>query len=186
MSEKQIRDILRDVCADLDRHSRQVVRQGVRKIVLPTVLGAGLALSPGCGDDAVKQDTTVQQDGGLLYMGPDAGPPDTGPDPKKDGALDGPGTDGVGTPDMAYMGPDAGKADAGPIPPYMAPEGGTLYMGPDAGPMPPDGLPVPPYMAPDGAPKPPPDGGPMPPYMAPPDKGPPPPPPPPPPEKDKP
>lgn len=164
MSEKQIRDILRDVCSDLDRHSRRVVRDGVRKIVLPTVLGAGLALS-GCSDDDVVKKDMVGVEAGMLYAGPDAGPLDKGPDPKKDGAVDDAGKGDVGTP------------DAGPIPPYMAPEGGTLYMAPDAAPA--DTGPVPPYMAPEGgmlymAPdsKPmPPDGGPMPPYMAPPDKG---------------
>ena len=161
MSEKQIRDILRDVCSDLDRHSRRVVRDGVRKIVLPAVLGAGLALSGCSDDDTVKKDSTVQQEVGLpdmTYMSPDAGPPDKGPDPKKDGAVDEAGKGDVGTP------------DTGPVPPYMAPEGGTLYMAPDAGVA--DTGPVPPYMAPEGgmlymAP----DGGPMPPYMAPPDKG---------------
>lgn len=169
MSEKQIRDILRDVCSDLDRHSRRVVRQGVRKIVLPTVLGAGLALS-GCSDDAIKKDTSPLSEAGveagaeagpadLAYMGPDAGPPD-GPAKKDDGKVV---KDGVGTPDMVYMGPDAAKTDGGPMPPYMAPEGGMLYMAPDGGA-------VPPYMAPDAKTQPP-DGGPMPPYMAPPDKG---------------
>lgn len=154
MSEKQIRDILRDVCSDLDRHSRRVVRQGVRKIVLPTVLGAGLALS-GCGDDVVKKDTSPLTEAGveagveagpadLAYMGPDAGPPD-GPAKKQDGKVV---QDGVGAPDMAYMVPDAGKVDKGPMPPYMAPEGGMLYMAPDSKAIPPDGGPMPPYMAP--------------------------------------
>ena len=182
MSEKQIRDILRDVCHDLDRHSRRVVRDGLRKIVLPTVLGAGLALSGGCGDDAVKQDTTVQKEAGppdSAYIAPDDFGPDGKVDPKKDAAVDAPVKDTVGGADSAYIAPDTG-----PVPPYMAPEGGMLYMAPDATTQPPDGLPLPPYMAPDAGPPPPPqDGGPMPPYMAPPDGGPPPPPPPPPPEK---
>lgn len=172
MSEKQIRDILRDVCHDLDRHSRRVVRDGVRKLVLPTVLGAGLALS-GCGDDATKSDTgATQKDTGaevgaadMAYMGPDAGPP------PKDAAGKEAGKE-AGLPDLMYMGPDVGP-DKGPMPPYMAPEAGTLYMAPDAKPLPPDGLPVPPYMAPD-AKSPPPavDGGSTLLYMAPnPDKG---------------
>ena len=159
MSEKQIRDILRDVCADLDRHSRWVVRQGVRKIVLPTVLGAGLALSGCSDDDVVKKDTTVPQEAGveagaeaglpdLAYMGPDAGPPDGAT--QKDGAIQ----DGAVNPDITseggtlYMAPDTGAADTGPAPPYMAPEGGMLYMAPDAKTQPPDGGPMPPYMAP--------------------------------------
>ena len=147
MSEKQIRDILRDVCADLDRHSRRVVRDGVRKLVLPTVLGAGLALT-GC--DArenvplygVPADVGVEAGLDVFpYMAPDAGPRDQKVEPAEAGA-----------PDLMY-----GVADQVPA---------------DTVPPPPDGPPVLPYMAPDSKPQPP-DAGAQPPYMAPPfpDKG---------------
>ena len=147
MSEKQIRDILRDVCADLDRHSRRVVRDGVRQLVLPTVLGAGLALT-GC--DArenvplygVPADVGVEAGLDVFpYMAPDAGPRDQKVEPAEAGA-----------PDLMY-----GVADQVPA---------------DTVPPPPDGPPVLPYMAPDSKPQPP-DAGAQPPYMAPPfpDKG---------------
>lgn len=137
MSEKQIRDILRDVCADLDRHSRYVVHQGVRKLVLPTVIGASLALS-GCDSrnvpeyaapapDAQVTEAGADQGGGALYMAPDG---------------------------MVYMAPDSGAQppymappfDTGAIPPYMAPDKGGQpeYMAPG-----PDGGPQPDYQAPE-------------------------------------
>jgi hypothetical protein len=66
MSEKTIRAILRDICDELDQHARRVMTTGVRKIVLPSLLGAGVALSggaalSGCGNDSdpIKQDSTV-------------------------------------------------------------------------------------------------------------------------------
>lgn len=161
MSERQIRDILRDVCADLDRHSRRVVREGVRKIVIPTVLGAGLVMT-GC--------ESVQ-----LYGVPDANPPeagtrDSGSDVKKQEA----GSE-LGPLDVfPYMAPDAGpdkaKADTAPPPPDGLPV--PPYMAPDWMAGPPDGVPVPPYMAPDSKAQSP-DAGAQPPYMAPPfpDKG---------------
>ncbi len=124
MSEREIRRILRDVCTDLDRHSRWVVRNGVRKIVFPTVLGASLALS-GCDGrstpeyaaplpDGQVTEAGTTADGGLLYMAPDKGP--LPPYMAPDGAV--------------YMAPDSGPqpeyaaADAGPMPPYQAPDKG--------------------------------------------------------------
>lgn len=44
MTEKQIREMLHDALAELDRRAR--------KVILPSMLGVGLALS-GCGDRAV-------------------------------------------------------------------------------------------------------------------------------------
>ena len=152
MSEKQIRDILRDVCADLDRHSRRVVRGGVRKIVLPAVLGAGLALT-GC--DSVQ-----------LYGIPDANPPEAG---TKDGGVE------AGLDVFPYMAPDAGPRDQ-KVEPAEAGAPDLMYGVADQVPAdtmpPPDGPPVLPYMAPDSKPQPP-DAGAQPPYMAPPfpDKG---------------
>ena len=42
MSEKEIREIIRSVCGNLDR----LALQGIRRVVLPAALGAGLALAP--------------------------------------------------------------------------------------------------------------------------------------------
>lgn len=144
MSEREIREILREVCADLDRHSRAVVRNGVRKIVLPTVLGAGLALG-GC-DSASRP----------MYAAP-----------LPDGQVaDSQVSDGVAPTDGAvYAAPDVG-----PTPPYMAPDSSPVYAAPDMVYMAPDAGPTPPYMAPDKGPQPDymaPDGAPVPPYMAP-------------------
>ena len=157
MSEREIRKILRDVCADLERHSRQVVRDGVRKIVLPTVLGAGLAMT-GC--DArenvpvygVPADAGIEAGRDMMYGAPDA-------PPKGDGKVE---PVEAGAPDMMYAVADAvwpsdtasQPLDLPPPPPYMAPD--ALPQSPDAGAQPPymappfpDGPPAPPYMAPD-------------------------------------
>ena len=139
MSEKEIREVLRGVCHDLDRYSRRVVRQGVRKIVLPTVLGAGLAMT-GCGERASVPVYGVPADAGveagsrdMMYGAPDWPPKDDqqlGPTPDMVyGVADGPIKDDAywTSPDIPpYMAPDAwpadqAKPDAGATPPYMAP-----------------------------------------------------------------
>jgi hypothetical protein len=127
MTEKEIREVIRELCEELDERARRMVK----KVVLPTMLGAGLALSVGaCGDRTApgKQDVISAADmayGVPLYMAPsDYRPADHF----------------VGGPDMAYRAPDREprldgkpKPDLGPIPPYMAPmDGGasTLYSMP--------------------------------------------------------
>jgi hypothetical protein len=157
MTEKQIRSIIKQVFARID--------QNARKVVLPTMLGAGLALSGGCDGRGVPadQDATQQNLDGMIgspdtaYMGPDLTPDpdmarlDAGPNPDV-ARLDGT----IPMPDVAYMGPDIGPMMDGPQPAYIAPDAGPVppYMAPD-------GAITPDYMAPD------PDGGPQPLYMAP-------------------
>lgn len=175
MREREMREVLATVCDELDRRARRLLRDGVRKVVMPAALGAGLALGGGCDTDrpvntgdaatdgAPARDRGPQMgdlapvymgpDAGLLYMGPDAGPPPA------DGAQ------------PADLGVDGRLADL-PMPPYMAPEAGLLYMAPDAGKV--DMGPLPPYMAPppkDAATPPEPDLGPTLLYMGPPADG---------------
>ena len=57
MSEGEIRRVLREICEELDRTARRV-----RRVALPAALGAGLALSAGCGHRGVPAAT----DGGGL------------------------------------------------------------------------------------------------------------------------
>lgn len=146
MSEKEIRGILQEVCAELDRRVRDAVRQGVRKVLLPTALGAGLALTPGCESErsTPSSDAIAQVDGGSQPQA-DSGRLDSGAIPP----YMAPDRD-MGGPQPDYMAPEP---DGGPIPPYMAPDAGGIdtgpvleYMAPD-----PDAGPVPPYMAPDDA-----------------------------------
>ena len=128
MSEKQIREILRGVCADLEQHSRRVVRSGVRRVLLPTVLGAGLALG-GC-------DLGGESDYGAPY--PDGYTKEAGVDAQKVDGIVGKDVAVYSAPDAVYSAPlDLKKVDAGPNEDYQAP---------DAGGAQPD------YMAPDGAP----------------------------------
>ena len=59
MSESEIRALLRTIRADLDR--------ALRKVVLPTALGAGIALSAGCSDDAsTPQPDAMTSDAALV------------------------------------------------------------------------------------------------------------------------
>ncbi len=109
MTEKEIREVIRELCDELDERARRLVRN----VVVPAALGAGLALSAGgCGDRAVSDSMVPHVDAayGLpLYAAP----------------LDW----RTGGPESAYMMPfDRGtpkdikpKTDPGPMPPYMAP-----------------------------------------------------------------
>lgn len=141
MSEREIRSLLRIICDELDVRAAKVGR-AARKVVLPSMIGAGLALTGGCDDGRAVQtdgiiagvdaaygvDMSMDVGPGPLYMAPvDAAY--LAPDASGDGV--------VPVPDLVYMGPDAGppdaaKVDAGPQPPYTAPDAG----------------PVPPYTAP--------------------------------------
>jgi hypothetical protein len=120
MSEKQIREILKDVCADLEQHSRRVVRSGVRKVVLPTVLGAGLALG-GCDLGSESDYGAPMPDGYYKEAGVDKG--------KSDGIV-GKDVAVYSAPDAIYAAPMDGQADTkkkpdnGAQPDYMAPDGG--------------------------------------------------------------
>jgi len=106
MSEKEIRRIIRETCAYLDRHAR--------KAVYPAMLGAGLALG-GCGDDMDKPAADAGAD-----MGPDAVIP-------RDAGV-------YSAPDVMYMapGPDRGKFLDGIIPQdrkvYGIPDVGSKYL----------------------------------------------------------
>ena len=50
MTESEIRRVLRELCDDLDR--------AARRVILPAALGAGMALSAGCGGRGVPAATT--------------------------------------------------------------------------------------------------------------------------------
>lgn len=129
MSEKEIRELLHTLCADIDRRAKRTART-LKKAAIPFAIGAGLALGAGgCSDDATsppKVDKGAQYDGiQPAYMAP---PFEMGPAP----AYAVPGVDSGPAPEYAAPGPDAGPQpdymapDAGPQPDYMAP-------GPDGG-----------------------------------------------------
>jgi outer membrane murein-binding lipoprotein Lpp len=56
MSEKETRRLLQRICEDLDRYARLA-----RKLVLPTTLGAGVALA-GCGDSTTPKPDSARGD----------------------------------------------------------------------------------------------------------------------------
>lgn len=153
MTEREIREVIRELCEELDRGARRVIKESMRKVVMPSMLGAGLALSAGaCSDKAVPAygvpDKWAVPPPGDAYGVPfdrrivqSTDNKITTPDKK------------VAMPDAAYglPPPDQGlKRDLGPVaPPYMAPD--------DSGPfplyaVPTEAGPVPPYMAPDVGP----------------------------------
>lgn len=117
MSENEIRLILRDLIADLDR--RAIRRLG--KVLLPSMLGASLALTGGgCGNRTVPQQTdstTITADSGVPL--PDSTPLVDGA-PVADGAL--PTSD------------SAPAADTRPDPPPVpVPMYGVPFPEPDGG-----------------------------------------------------
>lgn len=130
MSEKEIRELIHNLCSDIDRRARQAAR-GLKKAAMPVALGAGLALSAGgCSDDTGNPPPkdgqtadTRSADGGPApaYAAP---PFEMGTQIDLGGApaYAVPGTD-LGPPTPDYMAPGP---DAGPQPDYMAP-------GPDGG-----------------------------------------------------
>jgi hypothetical protein len=135
MSEREIRSLLRIICDELDVRAAKAGRLA-RKVVLPTMIGAGMALSGGCDDGG-----TVKTDGIIagvdaaygVDMSMDAGPlpPYQAPDGTLYAAPDVGQADSTTT-DGGEV--DGGKVDAGPQPPYTAPDAGPIppYTAPDA------------------------------------------------------
>jgi hypothetical protein len=125
MSEKEIRLVLRDVIADLDRRAIRTLG----KVLLPSMLGASLALgaSSGCGHRALPQQsqsdsTTLKADGSVPL-------PDSTPAPDGPLLADAPSPRPV---------PDSEPAvdtqlDPPPEPAYMAPSYGVPFPEPDGG-----------------------------------------------------
>lgn len=175
MSEREIRSIIRAVCADLDERAKRAAKKPVQKVLIPAALGVSLTMS-GCTEPIADRDDDVQYvDGGEDAQ---ANPPDTTdasvqPQPLYAAPLEDSGITPLpdASTDGASPEKDAGMVaiyaaplpDSGPIPPYMAPSvdsgvavdaGPVLeYMAPapDAGPqllyMAPDPSPVPIYAA---------------------------------------
>jgi hypothetical protein len=116
MNEREIRDLLGTIRADLDRRFRALLR----KAVIPTALGAGLVLGA-CSDDtngpnpdSIKSDMAVV-DSGQQDKGPGS---ETGVDQKVADSAKA---------DQAK--PDLPKWDfQPPPPPYMAPDAAPLYQ----------------------------------------------------------
>ena len=123
MTEKEIRGVLRSLCADLDRRARKAARA----VVLPAVLGAGLSgcsATPDYGapfpndhrvDDLaqIEQGVDSRIDLGpapeyaAVFDGGVDGRVDSGPAPEYAAVFDG-GADSVDSgPQVDYMAPDA-------------------------------------------------------------------------------
>ena len=93
MTEREIRRVIAEVCAELDRRARA--------LLVPSILGAGLMLG-GCGDRDTPTDGGAQPAYGV---------------PPKDARIElGP------MPLYAPPPPHDGRIERGTIPPYMAPD----------------------------------------------------------------
>jgi hypothetical protein len=122
MLEKNMRQLVKDLCADLDN----ALKVSMRKVVIPATLGISLALSSGCGvSDQDQKDEQANIEKGKADQ-PGAISLYAVPFPEEDAGV---------APVMKYMGPfrDAG---IGPTPKYMGPfmDAGVgptpKYMGP--------------------------------------------------------
>lgn len=120
MSESEIRALLRTICDDLDR--------ALRKVVLPTTLGVGLALGA-CSDDTTplpdttKADAVVQADSGQDQQVADALPADqqvAEAKPADQQVADAKPADQQAADTLPHW-------DYWPPPPYMAPDAAPLY-----------------------------------------------------------
>jgi hypothetical protein len=119
MTEKEIRDILREAFAELDRRAARASRS-VKKVVIPTMVGAGLALGAGgCGHRNIPQ-----QDGAVM----EASAKSDAKQQKKKQKQD------FGYPVPPYSAPQVDQGVAPPPQPdYMAPMYGSPFPEPDGG-----------------------------------------------------
>ncbi|MCK5796230.1 MAG: hypothetical protein KAI47_03550 [Deltaproteobacteria bacterium] len=119
MSERDYREAIAAVLADIERKSRKVGRHvghHAKKVILPATLGAGLALGlGGCGDDTSTKPIVPMAD--AAYGAP---PFDMGPQPDSKTKTDVKADTIVAGPDAAYGVPfdlpkqsDASANDAG-------------------------------------------------------------------------
>jgi hypothetical protein len=114
MSEKEIRNIVRTICADLDERAIRATQARIRKVVLPAALGISLVVA-GCSSDSNSRKDGLQNvDGGYdATTNPsnkEGGEPDAGPVAEYAAPMTDAGTSGQH---------DA-SVDTGPVPPYMA------------------------------------------------------------------
>ena len=132
MSEQHIRTVLREICEELDRCAR--------KVLFPSLVGAGIALAGGCDNGRpVPTDGSVSGEMMPLYAAP------------LDGRLrpEQPPLPPYGVPFDRGLRDQRQARENPPVPPYMAPD--------DAKPPPPpklDGGPQPLYNAPPVPPEP--------------------------------
>jgi hypothetical protein len=118
MNEREIRDLLATIRADLDRGLRLV-----RKAVIPAAVGAGLALGACSDEGASIQPDSMKPDTAMVDAGAgDKGPADDkGPTPDQNVA-DGSTPDQKVTPDILP------HWEFLPPPPYMAPDAAPFYQ----------------------------------------------------------
>ncbi len=126
MTEKQMRDTLAELCAEIDQRNPGIVRGRLfRSIVLPAALSTGLAFSAGCEATPIELPYMGPLPDGLLLdlpprdlgldlapdAGADLGPDDGGGGDAGDAATAGDAGDG-GDRDAGDSDADAGDSDA--------------------------------------------------------------------------
>lgn len=127
MSEKEIRKIIRSVCADLDHRAKRAAQTTARCVVLPTVIGLGLTVA-GCPKDETDHPDAQVTAGADGAVAGGAGGSGGGAATSAGGAGGAGQTKDSGAVAIysaplkdAGTKPDAAVKDAGPQVKYMAP-----------------------------------------------------------------
>jgi hypothetical protein len=151
MSEREIRNIVRSICNDLDERARRAAQSRIKKVVLPAALGVTLAVAGCSSDSSANKGNLNNVDGSAVVdsaAGKDAA--NTAPEGTAGTAGSTSGTAGDIAPTaVAIYGVQIAGSGAtggsGPVtPPDASADGGT---GTDAGPAVDSGTFLP-YMAP--------------------------------------
>jgi hypothetical protein len=66
MSEREIRNIVRSICNDLDERARRAARARIKKVVLPAALGVTLAVAGCSSDSTANKDNLKNVDGSAV------------------------------------------------------------------------------------------------------------------------
>lgn len=77
MTEREIRDKLRNLCSQLDEKARVALRKGARCVVAPAFLAASMALTDGCSAPVygAPRAYDIQVDAGSADSGAEVPPP---------------------------------------------------------------------------------------------------------------
>jgi hypothetical protein len=158
MSEREIRNIVRSICNDLDERARRAAQSRIKKVVLPAALGVTLAVAGCSSDSSAKKGNLNNVDGSAAVdsaAGKDAA--NTAPEGTAGAAgftSGGAGGDTAPTAVTLYAAPIAGSGatgGSGPVTPLDASADGSPGADAgaprDAGPVVDSGI-VPDYAAP--------------------------------------
>jgi hypothetical protein len=156
MSEREIRNIVRSICSDLDERARRAAQARLRKVVLPAALGVSLAVA-GCSSDSERNKGNLNNGDASAAVDSAAGTDAANTTPEGTAGAAGSTAGSGGGPTIptvvalyeapiAGSGATGGSGGSGPVTPIDASADGST--GADASaPLVDSGI-VPPYMGP--------------------------------------